>query len=69
MKIFLSITLFISSLSLTPKYYMDCLPEADNIKFPNVTNCRSNDPEGGYCCYLHYTRNPSRRCRALFPMI
>ena len=59
MKIFLSITLFISSLPLTKKYYMDCLPEADNIKFPNVTNCRSNDPEGGYCCYLHY-RNPEK---------
>ena len=39
---------------LTSSYYKKCLPGIEDIDILSVAECRSYDPEDGYCCYLTY---------------
>jgi hypothetical protein len=54
MKILIFLAIIIYSLCLTKNYYQECLSESENTIYPSTTECRLHDPEGGYCCYLHY---------------
>ncbi len=54
MNTLLLLGLFYYTLSLNDNYYQKCLSGIDNIDIISVSECRKYDPDGGYCCYLHY---------------
>ena len=59
MKLLIILTTIIYTLSLTSSYYKKCKSGVANIDIYSVSECRTYDPEGGYCCYLTY-ENPKK---------
>jgi len=60
MKIIIFLISLICYSCLTSSYIKKCLPGIEDIDILSVTQCRSYDPDGGYCCYLTYENEKQR---------